>query len=566
MCALVLFCLTSSGAIGQIQDLATNDDGSQLYFSSVQLLKGTGEFANAKIFEYVNGEFKLIAEVTPTVALSDGSVFHFDFRMPNVTGDGATLAYDGTSTCSGPIYCPGSFTARGFISGEDLPAEMTNYFGSLRVSRNGRYALRFDGSAAGVPPGAPELYDSQSGQSTLVKPCPAVCIAGDGRQSIADDGTVLTTQGLWRGGEVTGTALNAIVGRLSANAATIVYETVASTYCFGGMFGQCTLSNALHARDIGSGADVQLALGPDYGALGTVGKPYFTPSVSNDGTTVLYRARDPQSGLAQLFLTPANGGLARELTNDPSGIAEGVLSGDGHSAYAANQSGGILAVNVDSGQVTVLLANSPFLTQPVATLTPGSLVTLYTSSATSSEIVIAGLPAPVISSTSNAVSVQVPWEAAVNQSATLEIANPASAFEQALTIQTSSVAPELLATVHGDFRGLVGYNDPASPGEILVLYLTGLGPVAPQVLTGHPAPVAPLSYLQSSLQCLWNPGGQAAQVLFAGLAPLTTGLYQVNLKVPADIITQYGDATLNCTILPTDGSSASTGAVIPMRM
>jgi hypothetical protein len=91
----------------QTHDLATTDDGSNLYFSSTLRLKGTDQYGNGKIFGYANGSYTLIAQTTPSVTLADASVFQFDFRMPNVTGDRSVLAYDGTAPHWGTIL-PGN--------------------------------------------------------------------------------------------------------------------------------------------------------------------------------------------------------------------------------------------------------------------------------------------------------------------------------------------------------------------------------------------------------------------------------------------------------------------------
>jgi uncharacterized protein (TIGR03437 family) len=74
---------------------------------------------------------------------------------------------------------------------------------------------------------------------------------------------------------------------------------------------------------------------------------------------------------------------------------------------------------------------------------------------------------------------------------------------------------------------------PARPGDALVVYATGLGVVTPPVPEGQGAPTDQLSMLVNPIDATIQ--GKKAQVLFAGLVPLLTGIYQVNLIVPSSV-------------------------------
>ena len=82
-------------------------------------------------------------------------------------------------------------------------------------------------------------------------------------------------------------------------------------------------------------------------------------------------------------------------------------------------------------------------------------------------------------------------------------------------------------------QSLAEPETPATAGEVLVIYATGLGPLDPPIPAGSAAPASPLSRTQSPAKVLV--GGVEAQVLFSGAAPGFAALYQVNAFVPAGI-------------------------------
>jgi uncharacterized protein (TIGR03437 family) len=79
-------------------------------------------------------------------------------------------------------------------------------------------------------------------------------------------------------------------------------------------------------------------------------------------------------------------------------------------------------------------------------------------------------------------------------------------------------------------------NTPAAPataGDALVIYCSGLGAVNPPVPDGSAAPSSPLSNTANPVTA--TIGEKPAPVFFAGLAPGFAGLYQVNVTVPQGI-------------------------------
>jgi uncharacterized protein (TIGR03437 family) len=90
-------------------------------------------------------------------------------------------------------------------------------------------------------------------------------------------------------------------------------------------------------------------------------------------------------------------------------------------------------------------------------------------------------------------------------------------------------------------------SQPARPGDYIVIYAHGLGPVDNPVAPGQKALANPLSRVTSQLRV--RVGEVFPEIAFAGLAPDFVGLYQINLQIPLDA--PVGGA-VPVTILVTD--------------
>jgi uncharacterized protein (TIGR03437 family) len=97
------------------------------------------------------------------------------------------------------------------------------------------------------------------------------------------------------------------------------------------------------------------------------------------------------------------------------------------------------------------------------------------------------------------------------------------------------VVNSLLAAEHAD-GSLISPDSPANPGEVIVVYCTGLGRTNPRQVDGAvPVAAAPI-LLMGQLQVLLD--GQAqppGNVLYAGITPGYPGLYQINLRLPNNL-------------------------------
>jgi hypothetical protein len=109
------------------------------------------------------------------------------------------------------------------------------------------------------------------------------------------------------------------------------------------------------------------------------------------------------------------------------------------------------------------------------------------------------------------------------------------------------VRPEIMtlpsggpAISHSSDFSPVNASKPAAPGEILSVFVTGLGPVIPGVDPGQPFPASPLATVNSPVELTVN--GAAAEVLGAAGYPGAVDGYQVNFRLPAG--TARGSASI----------------------
>lgn len=149
-------------------------------------------------------------------------------------------------------------------------------------------------------------------------------------------------------------------------------------------------------------------------------------------------------------------------------------------------------------------------------------------------VTINGVPAPLIYVSPTQVNGQVPYEIAPG-TATLAITVGGATGQT--TFQVAPASPGIL--VYGDNRAVAvnpngsvnGPNAAARPGEVVVMYLSGLGTTNPPVPTGAPAPASPLAQVNYPYSI--TVGGRAAETFYLGQTPGFPSLAQANFRVPA---------------------------------
>ena len=105
-------------------------------------------------------------------------------------------------------------------------------------------------------------------------------------------------------------------------------------------------------------------------------------------------------------------------------------------------------------------------------------------------------------------------------------------FAPAVFINPNSGEP--IIQRHPD-EALITAADPAKPGDVLIIFVTGIGGVSNPPATGAATADSPLA--RARVTPVVTLGGEAAKVFFAGLTPRFAGLGQINIQLPESLAT-----------------------------
>ena len=199
-------------------------------------------------------------------------------------------------------------------------------------------------------------------------------------------------------------------------------------------------------------------------------------------------------------------------------------------------------------------------TDPNGAIAPGAIVAIFGTDLASDTLVATevplpttlgdtsvtfnDIPAPLFFVSSVQINAQVPFELMTGAGTVSVQVTRGTESTEAQPIAITAVSPGVFtlnqqgtgagAILHADDFQPVSESAPPRPGEFLLIFCTGLGPVQPEVQSGQIAPSAePLARTLSTP--LVNIAGLPALVTFSGLAPGFVGLYQVNVQVPAGV-------------------------------
>jgi uncharacterized protein (TIGR03437 family) len=161
------------------------------------------------------------------------------------------------------------------------------------------------------------------------------------------------------------------------------------------------------------------------------------------------------------------------------------------------------------------------------------------------EVDVNGVPAPIYSiafaNGQDQISIQVPYHTETGPGAALVEVFDFGDLVGSTVVDSFTEDPGIfdygtasyVVAVHNSDGTLVGPNNPATAGEIIILYATGLGPLTLDLPDGYGAPSNPLAFTVDPFQAIVD--GEDCQVLFSGLGPGFVGVYQLNLRLPFDL-------------------------------
>ena len=185
-------------------------------------------------------------------------------------------------------------------------------------------------------------------------------------------------------------------------------------------------------------------------------------------------------------------------------------------------------------------------------------------------VTIDGVPAPLFFVSPVQINAQVPFatvrdEYSLGTSAVIVVTNGGVA-SNAVSVPLGQTSPGVFSV---NFNGLgagiivdsltfqpISADNPASEGQFVSIFLTGLGDVKPPVADGTAAPgVEPLARTTDpNIWVLFSVDALPGTILYSGAAPNFVGLYQINVQVPSLSIESLG-TDVPLAIVTTNGFS-----------
>lgn len=578
--------------LAQSSDLATNHDGSELYFGSRLIHPETSTEPHSKIFRWTRetGVKTFLARkrewITPMPRDGIASNY-YDLRYPSLAYDGH-LSFSGYRDCRcvslGPI---GTTQATVIDRDGSVTWQMEKNNGSLLpfyapISPNGKFLI-FDRS-----------YNIEYFQASSIE-----ISSLNVRRTVSDDGTTPFGTFDYQLGEIgrlqpdgqrsakalyRPTSVLPVRPKISGNGKVAVYE---SLYEQG-------MPRRFFSLDLATGQERLLftdAETEDYGppdffsdstlfSFVALPEPMYGASIDYSGRYALVLGREAVDKPRQwLYLAPTDQpeGQGEWFGYVEEGYREAVLSGDAQVVFAVTNSGRLLRIDRATTATEELLTRTPFVERLAGSGHPGALVRLYgggfatstvvpdqfpaTTSLAGVEIEFQGKPMIITRVSPTEIDFQVPWEFQFQ---------PDSLFEYPLVVKVPNESPLKLAPLK---LPLSYYADVLPPGPLRedgtpvtlarrarsheVLRMVVSGVPQPPGVTGVPdVERKPVDY-----SCFTTKG--PLETLYVGPLPGSIGLSEIVFRLP-DLTGAQTDAGRRWTRIWCDSDTAPLLISIPV--
>jgi uncharacterized protein (TIGR03437 family) len=187
--------------------------------------------------------------------------------------------------------------------------------------------------------------------------------------------------------------------------------------------------------------------------------------------------------------------------------------------------------------IAAVVNAASFATGP---LSPGQAITITgtnlgsTASPSATSVSVNGQNIPLFYVSATQINGQLPFETPLGTASVKVTVNGTTSSAASIQVASSSPGVFLVGTDRAAATNPDGSlnttANPASPGDAVTIYFTGIGPLDNAVATGAPAPVTPLS--RATLPVTVTIGGQPATILYVGLTPGSVSLAQANVVIP----------------------------------
>jgi uncharacterized protein (TIGR03437 family) len=194
---------------------------------------------------------------------------------------------------------------------------------------------------------------------------------------------------------------------------------------------------------------------------------------------------------------------------------------------------------------SLLPGYAPPLVIPTGAVAPGEIVTLFGSGfgPAKPEVNFAQYPAPVLYSSNCQINAVVPFEVASGEPTFVTVQAGGQTLGP-VKLPVAVAVPSIFTTNNSGSGQAAALNqdgsvnspfNPAAPGSIISVYMTGLGALNPPIVDGSLGPLTP-PFPMPVLSVSALIGAEVAPILFAGQAPgLIAGATQLNIEIPQNV-------------------------------